>query len=198
MPTPPIHEKPQVDKTQKSKALEKGPFQDGRFHDDDKSRLAVTVGVSPEVAYTFFRNFQNLPLFMKSLKSVDVLSSAKSLWTVEVKGKTVQWEATITNERPNEMIAWQSTEDSEVETSGSIWFSPAPQNLGTVISLALDYKLPGGTFTEILTSMAGEDPKSLAFINLRRLKCFLETGEFATIEGQSSGRDSESEAVLKH
>ncbi len=172
-----------------------------RFHDDEKNRLAVTVAVSPEEAYVFFRDFSNLPLFMKDLKSIDVRSQTKSHWTVEVKGLSADWDAEITSEHKGDMIAWiawKSIEGSDVETSGSIWFSPAPEALGTVISLALDYKLPGGKITDLVTKMFGEDPKSLAFINLRRLKCYLETGEIATIEGQSDGREPAAEIVLKH
>lgn len=169
-----------------------------RFHDDDKSHLAVTVAVPPHVAFSFFRNFQNLPFFMKDLKSLKVISETKSHWAVEVRGLTAEWDAEITKERFGEMIEWRSIEGSDVETSGSIWFSPAPERLGTVISLALEYKLPGGKLTDLVTKMFGEDPKSLAFTNLRRLKCFLETGEIATIEGQSDGRYPESETIIKH
>lgn len=176
----------------------RAPFQSRRFHDDDKSRLAVTVAVPPMVAFSFFRNFQNLPYFMKDLINIEVHSKTRSHWKVEVRGFTAEWDAEITNERPGEMIAWKSIEGSEVETSGSIWFSPAPENLGTVIGLILDYKIPGGKLTEIITTMLGEDPSSLAFINLRRLKCYLETGEIATTEGQPSGRDSDAKSILKH
>lgn len=176
----------------------KDPLINGRFHADDKSRMAVTVGVSPEAAYSFFRNFQNLPLFMKDLKSVQVLSHTKSRWTVEVKGLTAQWDAEIIAERPGEMIAWKSVDGSQVETSGSIWFSPAPQALGTVMSLILDYHVPGGMLTEYFTKMSKEDPQSLAFTNLRRLKCYLETGEVATIEDQASGREPDAQIILKH
>ncbi len=194
----PIADTDRSNRIKTASQFKKSPFQDGRFHEDDKSRLAVTVGVPPEVAFAFFRNFQNLPAFMKDLKSIRVLSETRSHWVVEVKGLTAEWDAEIVSERFGEMIAWRSVEGSAVETSGSIWFSSAPRNLGTVIGLALDYKLPGGKITELITKMSGDDPKSLAFTNLRRLKCYLETGEIATIEGQSSGRDPKAETILKH
>lgn len=173
-------------------------LKNGRYYDDDTSYFAVTVGVPPEVAYTFFRDFTNLPLFMKDIKSVEVISEKRSHWTVEVKGFTAEWVAEIVSERPGEMISWKSQESSQVQTSGTIWFSPAPENLGTVISLMFDFKIPGGKITEMITKISGEDPKSLAFINLRRLKCYLETGEIATIEGQTSGRDEDTENSYKH
>ena len=170
----------------------------GRYYEDDNSKLAATIGVAPEVAYMFFRDFKNLPLFMKDLKSIEVISDKRSKWTVEVKGMTASWEAEITAEREGQMIAWKSVEGSEVQTSGSIWFAPAPETQGAVVTLSLDYKVPGGKLTELFTMISGEDPKSLAFTNLRRFKCYLETGEIATIEGQPSGRDADAEMIEKH
>jgi uncharacterized membrane protein len=178
--------------------IDKSSLERGRYYEGHNSHLGVTVAVAPDVAYSFFRNFENLPLFMKDLKSVVILSEKKSHWTLEVKGLTTEWDAEIVDERRGEKISWKSVPRSTVETSGTIWFSPAPQGMGTVIGLELEYKVPGGKLTELLTKMSGEDPKSLALINLRRLKCYLETGELATIEGQSTGRDSEAEEILKH
>ncbi len=178
--------------------IAKTPFQSQKLQDDARKHLAVTVAVAPEAAYAFFRNFDNLPRFMKDLKSIDLISDKKSHWTVEVKGLKAEWNAEIISDRPGAMISWRSVEDSEVETSGTIWFSPAVEFLGTVISLALDYKVPGGKLTELFSMFSGEDPKSLALINLRRLKCYLETGELATIDGHSSGREQNAATILKH
>lgn len=174
------------------------PFQNGRFFEDDISHVAITVGVSPDVAFAFFRDFKNFPLFVKDLKSVQVLTPKKSHWTVEVKGMTAEWDAEIIAEREGEMISWRSVKGSDVDTFGTIWFAPAPEALGTVISLIHDYKVPAKKLTEFITKFTGEDPKSLMFTNLRRLKCYLETGEIATIDGQSSGRETENENNLKH
>lgn len=176
----------------------KRPLESGRYFKDDKSRLAVTVDVPPELAYAFFRDFSNLPLFMKDLKSIVIVSPTRSRWTVEVKGITAEWEAEITSERPGEMISWRSVKGFDVDTSGTIWFSPASQDRGTVISLILDYKIPGGKLTEFLTMISNEDPQSLAITNLRRLKCYLETGEIATVDGQTSGREDGAGIILKH
>lgn len=184
-------------KTRKSAASQKE--KSGRYHDDDKSNYAVTIGRPVEEVYSFYRDFKNLTYFMKDLKDIQILSPKKSHWVIELKnGLKAEWDAEITNERTNEMISWQSLEDSEVETSGTVWFRPATAGLGTVVSLTLDYKIPGGKVTEFFTKFVGEDPDTLAFVNLRRLKAFLEVGEIATIEGQTSGRGADKETTLKH
>jgi uncharacterized membrane protein len=163
---------------------------------DDMSRYAVTVAVPPAEAFAFFRDLENLPTFMKDIKSVEVLSEKKSHWVAQTgAGPTAEWDSEITSERAGEMIAWMSAKGSEVDTSGTIWFTPAPANLGTVISLALDYKIPGGKLAEWFTYFTGDNPEELIMVNLKRLKAVLETGEFATIEGQPSGRDKDAQEI---
>lgn len=166
---------------------------------DDTSHYSVTIGKSPQEVFQFWRNFKNLSYFMKDLKEIQILSPKKSHWVVEIEaGLSVEWDAEIVAERTNEMIAWKSLDGSEVITSGSVWFRPAPAGLGTIVSLLLDYKIPGGKLTELLAKLTGEDPDTLAFVNLRRLKCYLETGEVATIKGQTSGRSEDLEPQQKH
>lgn len=179
-----------------AKKTRNSPLKHQMHHWKQGRHLGATVAVAPEAAFLFFRDFANLPLFMKDLKSVEVLTPERSRWTVEVKGVEASWEAEIIDERPGEMIAWQSVEGSKVETRGAIWFTAAPEYLGTEIHLDLEYKVPGGKLTELITKMTGEDPRSLAFTNLRRLKCLLETGEIATTEGQPSGRDENAETII--
>lgn len=169
------------------------------LYKDETSQFAVTISKPPEVVFNFWRELENLPLFMKDLKAIKVISPKKSHWTVELEsGLKAEWDAEITAETPNEMISWKSLAGAEVETSGTVWFRQAPSGQGTVVSLTMDYSVPGGKLTEWLTTLKGEDPDSLTFINLRRLKCFLETGEIATTKGQSSGREEDLETQTKH
>ncbi len=149
--------------------------------------------------YAYFRDFSNLPNFMKGLKDVRVLSDTRSHWVVELgNGLKTEWEAEVTEERPGEKISWKSVDGSPVESSGSVWFSPAPEDQGTVVGLAMEYKVPGGIVTEFLTKLSGEDPDSLTQLNLKRLKALIETDEIPTIEGQSSGREPDSEVIVTH
>ena len=171
----------------------------GRFHADDVSRFAATIGMPVEEVFAFFRDFSNFPTFMKDVKEVRVLSPGKTHWVIELgNGLKAEWDAEITAERKGEMISWKSVEGSEVETWGSVWFSPAPRDYGTIVGLDLSYSVPGGKLTELLTKFTGEDPDSLALINLRRLKGYLETGVIATVEGQTSGREQGAETIQKH
>ena len=158
---------------------------------DDKSHQVITiVGKSPAEVYAFWTDLENFPRFMKDITEVTHVSEGKSHWVFQLKsGFKVEWDAEIVEKREGIMLSWQSLPDSEVETKGSVWFTSAPRNEGTIVSLSMDYSVPGGKLTELLTKITAEDPNSLSKINLRRLKAYLETGEIPTTEGQSSGRE---------
>lgn len=160
-------------------------------HRDDKSRRATTVyGKAPAEVFQFWRNFKNLPLFMKGLSQVQAVSAGETKWMVELpSGIKASWNASITEEEPGTMLAWKSLPDSQVTTSGSVWFTPSPDGRGTVVTLSMDYEIMGGRLSELATMLMGEDPDTLVQTNLRRMKAYLETGEIPTTEGQPSGRE---------
>ena len=70
---------------------------------------AIAIDKSPEELFSFWREFQNLPKFMKHLESVTCTGINRSHWVAKGPGgKNVEWDAEIYNEKPNEMIAWRS------------------------------------------------------------------------------------------
>lgn len=158
----------------------------------DKSRRAVTICKSIEEVYSFWRDFKNFPFFMKDIERVDVFPNGRSHWVLKLQsGLIAEWDVRITEERPQAVISWESLPDSEVKTSGSVWFHEAPAGRGTIVCLSMNYSVPGGKLVELATMLKGEDPDTLALFNLRRVKAYLETGVIATTEGQPSGRDED-------
>jgi uncharacterized membrane protein len=175
------------------------PIQPTGTIDKSKSRHAVTISRPPEDVYLFWRRFENLPLFMKDLKEVETISPTQSRWKVQLKsGRMVEWLAEVRGEIPGQMISWGSLAGEKIQTSGRVMFEGMPGGHKTVVKLTMDYSIPGGRLAEWATFLSGEDPDTLALTNLKRLKQVLETGEFATIEGQPSGREENSTYVLKH
>lgn len=156
----------------------------------DKCRHSVTINKNPLEVFTFWRDFKHLPLFMKDLAEVRILSPKKSHWVVKTEhSPNLEWDAEIVAERAGESISWRSVENSEVKQSGTVWFLRAPAGRGTIVKLAMDFEIPGGKLAELAAKFIGEDPDTVILTNLRRFKACMETGEIATIEGQSSGRE---------
>ncbi|HEX8031129.1 MAG TPA: SRPBCC family protein [Vicinamibacterales bacterium] len=150
---------------------------------------SVIVNASPEQLYTFWRNFTNLPRFMHNLEAVEVRDDKRSHWTAKgPAGKTVDWEAEIINEIPNELIGWRSVDGSQIDNAGSVHFNAIPGGRGTEVKVVLRYDPPAGRFGATVSRLLGEDPAVNVQEDLRRFKMLVETGEIATTEGQSSGR----------
>lgn len=156
------------------------------LNDSIRVEKSVTIiNKTPEELYRYWRNFANLPLFMKHLQRVDILSDTRSHWVTSTPiNTTVEWDAEIVADRPNEMIAWASTDSADVDNSGFVRFRPAPLGQGTEVKIVLEYSLPGGKVAAAAAKLFGEEPEQQLGDELRRFKMLMEAGEIATVEGQ--------------
>lgn len=160
------------------------------MNDSIKVEKTVTISnKSPEELYRFWRNFENLPHFMKHVKHVSVVNDKRSHWIATAPmGASVEWDAEIVNEWENHLIAWSSVEGADIDNSGFVRFQPAPDGRGTEVKVVIEYNPPGGAVTATLAKLFGEEPKQQIGDDLRRFKMLMEAGEIATTEGQPSGR----------
>jgi uncharacterized membrane protein len=150
-------------------------------------RAAVTVRRSVEDAYRCWRDLENLPTFMYHLKSVTAESDGRSHWVVNAPiGRSVSWDAQITDDQPNARIAWQSLPGS-ADHSGSVEFRPAPGGEDTEVRVAISYRLPGGMLAKAAATLFGESPEQQVNADLRRLKQLLETGQVLRSNGSPEG-----------
>jgi uncharacterized membrane protein len=153
-----------------------------------KGRTSITVNRPPEEVYRYWHDFTNLPKFMFHLEKVEPKGDKRYHWVAKAPlGRKVEWDAEITEEIPNELIAWRSSEDAEVPNSGSVEFSPAPGDRGTEIVVEVDYQLPGGAIGDAVAQLFGEEPQQQIKDDLRRFKQVVETGEVVRSEGSPEG-----------
>jgi uncharacterized membrane protein len=152
------------------------------------ARSSMLVNCSPEEAYRFWRNFENLPQFMRHLESVSILDGNRSKWiALGPVGTRIEWVAEIVTDRANEIIAWRSLPDSDISVDGIVKFSTAPANRGTLITPIIAYTPPAGAVGRALAKLLSKDPSFLMRQDLRRLKALMEAGELPTTEGQAHG-----------
>jgi uncharacterized membrane protein len=155
-------------------------------------RVEKTVTIqnkSPEELYTYWRNFENLPTFMKNLQSVRIVNETRSHWAAKSPmGNSIEWDAEMLIDRTNELITWASVPGADVENSGSVRFTPAYPGRGTEVKLVLEYSPPGGAITDAVAKVFNQSPEQQVVEDLRHFKMLMETGEIATTEGQSAGR----------
>jgi uncharacterized membrane protein len=171
---------------------------------DDGARevkQVITINRSAEDLYRFWRDFRNLPRFMKHLVSVETMgleptsaagqpaTGERSHWVAPAPaGTTVEWDAEITEDRPNELIAWRSLEGADVNHRGRVRFEREPGGRGTLVTVDLHYIPPLGLLGSAIAKVFGEDPRWQVRDSLRRFKQVMETGEVLTTEGQPAGR----------
>ena len=146
-----------------------------------KVERSVTISRSRHELYEFWRDFTNLPQFMEHLESVRVDSPTRSHWKAKAPaGSSVEWEAEIVNDVPDEIIAWKSVGDPDVANAGAVNFSDAPGDRGTIVKVTLDYEPPAGKIGALVARLFGEDPDRQVREDLRKFKQLMETGEITT------------------
>jgi len=150
-------------------------------HGDTLVGKTVTINRPKAELYSFWRDFTNLPRFMENVVSVVPVAEGRTHWMVKAPaGKTVEWISVITEDRPDEAIAWTSEEGADVPNSGRIDFRDAPGGRGTWVSATILYDPPSGIIGKVVAKMFQREPAIQARRDLRRFKQLMETGEIAT------------------
>ena len=159
---------------------------------------SLTILKPPEELYQFWRDFENLPRFMRHLRQVQRIDERRSRWTTNAPlGMTVSWEAEITHETPNQFLAWRSLPGSQIDNMGSIAFSPAPPGRGTEVRVSMHYSPPAGRVGHVFATVFGRDAEQQVLEDLRRFKQLMECGEIPTTVGQPHGPRGASGRVME-
>ncbi|WP_133366159.1 SRPBCC family protein [Qipengyuania sediminis] len=142
----------------------------------------VTIRKPRAELYAFWRDFSNLATFMENLEKVTPSGAeGRSIWTIKAPaGRTVDVETEIAREIEGELIAWRSTEGSDIDTEGRVTFEDAPGERGTRVSLIIAYKPPGGEIGRAIAKLFLREPAVQARHDLKRFKMLMEAGEIAT------------------
>jgi len=151
----------------------------------------ITVNSAPEELYRFWKNLENLPLFMDHLESVSEVNARVSHWVAKAPaGTSVEWDAEIVDDQPERRIGWRTLPGSQVIHEGMVSFEPATAGRGTIVRVDMLYIPPAGKVGVWIARMFGEEPALQVADDLRRLKQLLETGEVPTTLGQPAGKRS--------
>jgi uncharacterized membrane protein len=162
-----------------------------------EGKTSVLVNCSPEEAYQFWHNYENLPRFMSRMDSVRVSGDGRLTWTVVTAGRRLSWDTHIVNDRPNERIEWTSVPGSPVTMEGHVAFHRAPADRGTIVELSTRYSNIRAGIGGMMRQFLGKFPSFLMRNDMRRFKALMETGEIPTIEGQTHGPRSLTAAVAR-
>ena len=100
----------------------------------------VDVDVPVRVAYDQWTQFEEFPLFMEGVETVEQLDDTHIAWTAEIAGMTKRWIAEITEQKPDERIAWRAVEGAK--NAGVVTFHRLADDK-TRVTLQLDVEPEG-------------------------------------------------------
>lgn len=144
---------------------------------------SVTIAKPRAELFAYWRDFANLPRFMANLDRIEPTGSEPdhNTWFIRAPlGKVFAVDTRIAREIDGKLIAWRSTDKSEIETEGRVTFEDAPGTRGTRVGLIIAYKPKGGRIGQAIASLAQHSPALQARHDLKRFKMLMETGEIAT------------------
>ena len=85
----------------------------------------ITVERPRPQVYAFWRNLTQLPQFMDHLASVQGDAEGITHWRAKGPAGSVEWDAEMVEDKPNELISWRSLEGADVRNSGAVRFFDA-------------------------------------------------------------------------
>ena len=81
---------------------------------------SIDVNVPVRQAYDQWTQFEEFPRFMDNVKEVRQLDDTHLHWVASVAGQTEEWDAVVTEQTPDQRVAWQATQGAE--NAGSVDF----------------------------------------------------------------------------
>ena len=82
---------------------------------------SIEVQVPVQQVYNQWTQFEEFPTFMQGIQSVEQLDDTHVHWVAEIRGEHRQWTTEITEQRPDEKIAWKTIE-GEIRNDGVVTF----------------------------------------------------------------------------
>jgi uncharacterized membrane protein len=101
---------------------------------------SIDVAVPVRTAYDQWTQFESFPEFMEGVKSVRQLDDTTLEWVAEIAGKEERWRARITEQTPDERVAWTATEGAR--NAGVVTFHHLAEGR-TRVTLQLDVEPEG-------------------------------------------------------
>ena len=141
---------------------------------------AIDVDVPVDSAYNQWTQFETFPNFMSGVEEVTQLDDTHLHWVTTVDGARREFDAEITEQHPDERIAWKSTDG--VPHAGVVTFHKLGDST-TRVTVQLDWEPQG--LVEKAGSLLGFDDRQVKG-DLTRFKEFIESqgGETGAWRGE--------------
>ena len=137
--------------------------------------------------YNQWTQFEDFPKFMEGIQSVQQLDDTHVHWVAEIRGETREWTTEITEQRPDEKVAWK-TIDGEVKNDGVVSFEQIARDQTRV---NVQMNVEGGSTAENVAGDLLGVVKSQVRGDLERFKQLIENRDEATGAYRGKVQDGE-------
>ncbi|BEL04045.1 SRPBCC family protein [Actinoplanes sichuanensis] len=131
---------------------------------------SVDVNVPIGTAYNQWTQFEDFPKFMDGVESITQLDNRRTHWVTKVAGQTREFDAEITEQHPDERVAWKST-GGDTKHAGVVTFHRLA-DAETRVTIQLDWEPEG--IAEKVGSAVGVDSHQVK-ADAKRFKEFIES-----------------------
>ncbi|KAA0247483.1 MAG: SRPBCC family protein [Candidatus Jettenia sp.] len=121
----------------------------------EKIEKSIEVNVPVHLVYSQWTEFEAFPRFMGGVKEVKKLDDNRLRWRAEIRGKEVEWDARITRQTPDEVIAWVSI--SGIQNCGTVTFKSTDQNKTRItLIMEIESKEISGNTEDFVRVVSGQ------------------------------------------
>jgi uncharacterized membrane protein len=144
---------------------------------------SIEVDAPVRTVYDQWTQFEEFPEFMEGVESVQQIDDTHLLWTAEINGQREEWKAEITEQIPDERVAWKAVDGKR--NAGVVTFHRL-SDTRTKVMVQLDYEAEG--LMQKLGAALGSDDRQVKG-DLERFKEFIESRgtETGAWRGEVSG-----------
>jgi uncharacterized membrane protein len=130
---------------------------------------SINVNCPVSTVYNQWTQFEEFPSFMEGVESVKQTDDTHLHWVAEISGKRHEWDAEITEQRPDQVVAWRALDGHY--NSGRVLFERIDDST-TKVTVEMEHETEG--MVEALGSAIGADSRKVKG-DLERFKGFIES-----------------------
>ncbi len=152
---------------------------DGNKTESVNTRVSFIVNKPRMEVYQFWRNLENLPLFLKHIEKVEEYDSTRSHWEARIphgNPLALKWDAEIVKDEPGELLSWQSLPGSTIHNAGKVEFHDALGKQGTEIKVMITYRPPAGNIGTGVARLLNPVFAKIVHDDIMNFKNFVDAG----------------------
>jgi len=148
---------------------------------------SVEVHVPLSTAYNQWTQFEEFPQFMEGIEEIRQLDATHLHWVAEFGGRRHEWDAEVTEQKPDERVAWRNTDGKD--NAGVVTFHRIDDGT-TRIMVQMDY-VPEGVVEKVGDALGAPDRRVKG--DLERFKEMIESrgGETGAWRGEVKRPDEQ-------